>query len=80
MANFSTVAADLDAAKGAVTVANAKDLADHVARLLTDDQARNQLVIAAQRVAQEGEGTALRVLARLEPVLPPVTPRPKGDG
>lgn len=80
MANFSTVAADLDAAKGAITVKNALDLAGHVARLLTDDQARNQLVLAAQQVAREGEGTAQRVLDRLEPILPPVTSHPKGDG
>jgi len=80
MANFSTVAADLDAAKGAITVENALDLAGHVARLLTDDQARNQLVLAAQQVAREGEATAQRVLDRLEPILPPVTSHPKGDG
>ncbi|MDF1747363.1 MAG: glycosyltransferase N-terminal domain-containing protein, partial [Alphaproteobacteria bacterium] len=72
MANFSTVAADLNAAEGAVTVINAEDLANHVARLLTDAPARDRLVAAAQHVAQEGEGAAARVLARLDPILPSI--------
>jgi 3-deoxy-D-manno-octulosonic-acid transferase len=80
MSNFSIVAADLDAAKGAITVKDAQDLASQVAHLLTDEQARSQLVDAAQRVAGEGEGAADRVLARLEAILPPITPAPKGTG
>jgi 3-deoxy-D-manno-octulosonic-acid transferase len=80
MSNFSIVAADLDAAKGAITVKDAQDLASQVAHLLTDEQARSQLVDAAQRVAGEGEGAADRVLARLEAILPPITPTPKGTG
>ncbi len=72
MANFSTVAEDLAREGGAITIHAADELADAVTHLLSDETARSCLATASAKVAQDGAGTADRVLARLELILPPI--------
>ncbi|WP_420418735.1 3-deoxy-D-manno-octulosonic acid transferase [Pacificispira sp.] len=74
MTNFATVAADLLDRGGMAQVADAADLARAVRRLLEDSKRRSTMAKAAGQVTAEGAATADRVMARLAPILPPVTP------
>ncbi|NMM45403.1 3-deoxy-D-manno-octulosonic acid transferase [Rhodospirillaceae bacterium KN72] len=74
MTNFSTVAASLTDAGGAVSAASASDVADAVTRLLADPGHRQTVAQAGEAVARIGATTVDRVMARLAPVLPPIAP------
>lgn len=73
MENFATVAADLIDQGGMAEVTGADDLAQTVRGLLEDAGRRNAMAKAAAKVTSEGAATVDRVMARLAPILPPVT-------
>lgn len=72
MANFATVAKDLDAAGGAITVSGTDEMVRAADRLIRDPAARAAMAKAASSVATDGARTADRVMARLIPILPAV--------
>jgi 3-deoxy-D-manno-octulosonic-acid transferase len=75
MSNCAAVARDLAAAGGAITVADADDLATQLGRLLDDPAARQLLAVAAEAVAERETGVLDEILARLARFLDELAPR-----
>ncbi|QJE74882.1 3-deoxy-D-manno-octulosonic acid transferase [Aerophototrophica crusticola] len=69
MFNFAEVAAELAAAGGAVTVADADGLARELRRLLSDQGAREGMADSALAVAEHNRQAVDRVMEALGPVL-----------
>ncbi|HYE51380.1 MAG TPA: 3-deoxy-D-manno-octulosonic acid transferase, partial [Azospirillaceae bacterium] len=69
MHNFAEMAAELEAAGGALRVADAGALAAAVSRLLADADARGRLAAAGAAVAERNRQAADRVMEALAPLL-----------
>jgi 3-deoxy-D-manno-octulosonic-acid transferase len=78
MANFRTVAADLEAAEATLPVADAAALAAAVARLLDDPATRERLANAARKVTTANAAALDNVVAALAPFLDAL-PAAQGD-
>lgn len=74
VANCAAMTAALDAAGGALPVADAGGLAATVSRLLGDPAERDRRAAAAAQVAAAGDGVLDAVLARLAPLLDALAP------
>ncbi|HYE51437.1 MAG TPA: 3-deoxy-D-manno-octulosonic acid transferase, partial [Azospirillaceae bacterium] len=69
MHNFAEMAAELEAAGGALRVADADALAAAVSRLLADGDERTRLASAGAAVAERNRQAADRVMEALAPLL-----------
>lgn len=69
MWNFDEITRQLEAAGGALPLADAAALAEAVGRLLTDGEARGRLVAGAARVTDGNRRIVDRALESLDPVL-----------
>jgi 3-deoxy-D-manno-octulosonic-acid transferase len=78
MANFRTVAANLEAAEAALPVADAAALAAAVARLLGDPAARERLANGARKVNEANAAALDNVVAALAPFIDALPAR-QGD-
>ncbi len=72
MGNFESVAQELLAAGGALQVRTEEAIAEAVARLFDDDEARARMAHAGAGVAAQNRDVVSAVMRRLEPLLPPV--------
>ncbi len=78
MANFETVASELQAVGAARRIDGDADLADAVGRLLAEPERRARQVAAGIAVARSNQDAVLRIRAALAPLLD-AKPRVRGD-
>ena len=76
MWNFAEIVRQLEAADGAMPVAEAERLAEAVARLLTDEVRRARLIAGAARVTEDNRRVIDRALGMLAPLLTKAGIRP----